>query len=225
MDNLKTIENVLQTLRKATSSLQEWQTRAMIDFDEQKTVADLLRQAISDVWTVNSTDIKREKENSQLIKKLDAHKEHIRKTLATLSEQLNDLDVSSTLPERPAEQPLPTKPAEKPAAKPRNATLQTENRTLSILDTFATGDENTPAHPTPVGNLFNAIGVSDKYLFTKELFNNDGHAFQTAIGDLDKMKNKEEAQQYLSRLSGQVDKNNDIFKQFTALVYRRYMNA
>ncbi|MDR0694620.1 MAG: hypothetical protein LBF81_04900 [Prevotellaceae bacterium] len=225
MDNLKIIENILQTLQKTTLSLQGWQAKTMIDFGEQKAVADLLRQAISDVWTVSSTDIKREKENSHLIKKLDDHKENIRKTLATLSEQLDNLETSSMLSYMPAEKPAETKPAEKPTAKPRSATLQTENRTRSIIDTFATGDENSPALPTPVGNLFNAIGVSDKYLFTKELFNNDGNAFQTAISDLDKMKNKEEAQQYLSKLFGQVDKNNDVFKQFTALVYRRYMNA
>ncbi|MDR0582059.1 MAG: hypothetical protein LBG31_03745 [Prevotellaceae bacterium] len=225
MDNQKIIENVLQTLQKAASLLQGWKTKTMIDFDEQKTVADILRQAISDVWTVSSTDIKREKENSYLIKKLDAHKEQIRQTLATLSEQLNDLNVPYTLPEIPAEQPGAATPAEKPAAKSRSAALQTENRKISIIDTFATGNENSPALPTPVGNLFNAIGVSDKYLFTKELFNNEDRAFQTAISDLDKMKNKEEAQQYLSGLFGRIDKNNDTLKQFTALVYRRYMNA
>lgn len=218
MDNLKTIEDVLQTLQKAMSLLQEWKTKTMIDFEEQKAVADLLRKAISDVWTVSSTDITREKENSQLVKKLDAHKEHIRKALAALSEQLNTLEVFT-----PSETPV-EKPEEKPAVKSRSATLQTENRTRSIIDKFASGDENAPALPTPVDNLLNAIGVSDKFLFVKELFNNDNKAFLTTVNDLDNMKNKEEAQEYLSMLFEKEDKNNDVLKQFTSLVHRRYMS-
>ncbi|MDR3132513.1 MAG: hypothetical protein LBU42_00615 [Prevotellaceae bacterium] len=218
MDNLKTIEDVLQTLQKAMSLLQEWKTKTMIDFEEQKAVADLLRKAISDVWTVSSTDTTREKENSQLVKKLDAHKEHIRKALAALSEQLNTLEVFT-----PSETPV-EKPEEKPAVKSRSATLQTENRTRSIIDKFASGDENAPALPTPVDNLLNAIGVSDKFLFVKELFNNDNKAFLTTVNDLDNMKNKEEAQEYLSMLFEKEDKNNDVLKQFTSLVHRRYMS-
>jgi DNA-binding phage protein len=224
MDNLKIIGDILQTLQKATSSLQGWQTKTMIDFEEQKAVADLLRQAISDVWAVASTDVKREKENSQLIKKLDAHKEQIRKALTALTEQLNNLEVSSTLPEPPAEKPELKTTTEKPPAKPRSAALQ-EERSKTIIDTFVTGNENSPTLSTPVENLLNAIGVSDKFLFIRELFNHDEKAFQAAVNDLDHLKNMEEAQQYLALLFEQVDKNSDALQQFTGLVYRRYMSA
>ncbi|MDR2802364.1 MAG: hypothetical protein LBB31_04010 [Prevotellaceae bacterium] len=219
MDNLKIIENVLQILRDITLLLQGWQTKAMIDFEEQKAVADLLRQAISDVWAVSSTDVKREKENSHLIKKLDAHKEQIRKTLSALSEQLNTLEMSPVLTDAPVEQPETKKTAE----KTRSVTMQTDKR--SIIDKFATAGENSPTLFTPVDNLHNAIGVSDKFLFIRELFNNDNESFQAAVNDLDNMKNQEEAQQYLSNLFQQADKNNDVLEQFTSLVYRRYMNA
>jgi hypothetical protein len=212
MDNQKIIGDVLQTLRKATSSLQEWQTKTMIDFEEQKAVADLLRQAISDVWAIASTDVKRERENNQLVKKLDAHKEHIRKALAALNEQLNHLEDSAIPPETPPE-------------KPRSAALQEEQRTLSIIDTFSTGDENTPALPTPIDSLLKAIGVSDKYLFVRELFHGNEQAFLTAVNDLDHLQNMDEAQQLLSRLFAQADKNNDALKQFTGLVSRRYMSV
>ncbi|MDR3350413.1 MAG: hypothetical protein LBN98_02035 [Prevotellaceae bacterium] len=223
MDNLKIIENILQTLRQATSLLQGWQTGSMVDFDEQKALADLLRQALSDVWTVNTTNIKREQENTLLMQKLDAHKEHIRNTLATLSEQLNSLDASSALPGAATGQPEETKPAEKSTPVPR--IQPTADRKISIIDAFATGGENAPAHPTPVENLLNAIGLSDKFLFTRELFNNNDNAFQTAVNDLDRMKNEEEAQEYLSMLFGNTDKQSDTCKQFTSLVHRRYMNA
>lgn len=221
MNNQKIIGDVLQILQKATLSLQGWQTKTMIDFEEQKTIADLLRQAISDVWTVASTDVKRETENSQLVKKLDTHKDHIRKTLAALNEQLNSLEAPSSLFDMPAEKPEVKKT---PVEKPRSAALQ-EEHTLSIIDSFTTADENTPTHPLPVDNLLSAIGVSDKYLFVRELFHGDNKAFQTAVNELDHLQNMGEAQQYLSRLFAQADKNNDALKRFTGLVSRRYMSA
>jgi hypothetical protein len=226
MDNQKIIGDVLQTLQKATLSLQGWQAKTMIDFEEQKAVADLLRQAISDVWTVASTDVKRETENSRLVKKLDAHKEQIRKALAALNEQLNNLEAPSSPLDMPTEKPEVKKTTEKPAAeKPRSAALQEEEHVVSIVDRFATIDENAPALSTPVDSLLSAIGVSDKYLFVRELFNGDNNAFQTAVNDLDHLQNMDEAQQYLSLLFAQADKNNDALKQFTGLVSRRYMSA
>jgi DNA-binding phage protein len=224
MDNRKIIENIRQTIEKAAQLLQTWQSKPMIDFEEQKAVADLLRQAISDVWAVSSTDIKREKENSHLVKELEIHKESMRKALADLTELLNNLGIPSLLPETPEEKPVQKKTVEKPAEKPFSA-LKEENRPASIIDTFAVYDENTPALSTPVDSLLKAIGVSDKFLFVRELFNNNAGDFQTAINALDNMKDKEDAQQYLSTLFEQADKNSDAFKQFNALVNRRYMNA
>ncbi|MDR1406375.1 MAG: hypothetical protein LBI89_04140 [Prevotellaceae bacterium] len=229
MDNRKIINNILQTTQKTVQLLHEWQNKSMIDFEEQKTVADLLRQAISDVWTVASTDVKREKENSLLTEKLDTYKENIRKSLAAFSEQLNHLETQPAVSEKSAEKPnlkkAERKEEEKTMEKPGGAATQNDSRSPSIIDIFTAADENSSTLSTPISSLHKAIGVSDQFLFVKELFNSDANAYKATINDLDNMKNKEEAQEYLSRLFEQADGNSDAFKQFTALVNRRYMNA
>jgi len=76
---------------------------------------------------------------------------------------------------------------------------------------------------TPVSSLQGAIGINDRYIYIRELFDGNADKFSSAVGDLDRLQNIEEAVSYLQQ--NYKWKKNDTSLKFVNLVKRRFPNG
>lgn len=79
----------------------------------------------------------------------------------------------------------------------------------------------------PIADLRKAIALNDRLLLTRELFGNDAHAFEAAIGALNSFSSMEQAKNYLldhcvMRFGWTSKKHMETAKGFIRLVRRRY---
>lgn len=72
----------------------------------------------------------------------------------------------------------------------------------------------------PVANIQNAIGINDKFLFIRELFDGDAEKFNSTVIILDNMKEITQAVDYLQQ--NFKWKKNDASLKFVNLVKRRF---
>jgi hypothetical protein len=73
----------------------------------------------------------------------------------------------------------------------------------------------------PVSSLQTAIGINDRFLFTRELFDGNGEAFAAAVKKIDSMPTIHEAAVYLRE--NYKWKKNDTSLKFIDLVKRRFI--
>ena len=235
MINQNILENILHNLAEITTILEGWKTKSIV-FEEQKNVASKLSQALSDIWMLESTETLSDGLSADEIKSFNEQKDILRKALSDLREELNKEDTISEEPilekvEEPEKieeeeefefsETIPEK-----NLPPQTPKETTENYTTSaIIDVFSVHDEDEPALATPISSIAETIGIIDKFLFIKELFDNNENHFKQAVEQLDNMANLEQAQTYMATLFTNIDKkNNYALKQFGSLVARRYMN-
>jgi flagellar biosynthesis GTPase FlhF len=74
----------------------------------------------------------------------------------------------------------------------------------------------------PVRNIRAAIGINDRFLFTRELFEGNGDAFNGAVNKIDDMKSIKEAVAFLR--DNFKWKKNETSLKFVDLVKRRFIN-
>lgn len=74
----------------------------------------------------------------------------------------------------------------------------------------------------PVTSLHAAIGINDRFLFTRELFDGNGDAFAKAVKEIDAMSNIHDAATYLREHFKW--KKNETSLKFIDLVKRRFGN-
>jgi hypothetical protein len=78
----------------------------------------------------------------------------------------------------------------------------------------------------PISDLTRAIGINEKFLFIKMLFNNDSEAFTEALKLLNNFENFAAASHFLSdhlAIKYNWDKNAESVAKFIELVQRRYL--
>jgi len=95
----------------------------------------------------------------------------------------------------------------------------------SLNDSLAGGSnklENKLSN-TPVSSLQRAIGINDRYIYIRELFEGDADKFSSAVGELDRLQNIEEAVSYLQQ--NYKWKKNETSLKFVNLVKRRFPNV
>lgn len=73
---------------------------------------------------------------------------------------------------------------------------------------------------SPIDNLYKAIGINDRFLFTKELFGGDKELFEQTIAYLNSCASGEEALAHIRQLGWKLD--NPTAKQLVSLVQRRF---
>lgn len=73
----------------------------------------------------------------------------------------------------------------------------------------------------PLTNLADAIGVNDKFLFIREIFNGSPDSFNQAISKLETALNYSEAKEVLKSYTGE-SKESDVVKQLLDLVKRKF---
>ena len=77
----------------------------------------------------------------------------------------------------------------------------------------------------PIVNLSSAIGINERFLFTKELFNDDSQAYSAAIEKLNEFNSVDEARSYIeSDLKGTYswDDDSEAVSALCNLVEKRY---
>ncbi|NLA25264.1 MAG: hypothetical protein GX879_09895 [Bacteroidales bacterium] len=75
----------------------------------------------------------------------------------------------------------------------------------------------------PISDIKLAIGVGDRFLFIKELFNGDGDVFNNTIEHLNSLISIEDANSYLNNKFNWSSESNTV-KHFMSIVQRKYFN-
>ncbi|MDR0728880.1 MAG: hypothetical protein LBF19_01980 [Prevotellaceae bacterium] len=134
-------------------------------------------------------------------------------------------DISSTPEEIPQEIPTEKQPVKQPVKPERAAHSKQTTPYPSLFNKFSTYDKDEPVLYTPINNLAEAIGLNDKFIFIRELFNNNEKEFSKTVVRLDNMSGLEEAQTYFSiSVLNDANRNSHAAKQFGSLLIRRYMS-
>lgn len=257
MDNIKIIDYALFVIGEVKTLVELWKTKPFVEAEEQKKVAGMLVQLLSNIWMIDSVAGGRGAESSAATDKTDELKKNLQDILASvdkLHEKLNarpyvsepalppdddqTFELEEGLPEQAPSQEAPTQPEEeepafsdekyalKQPAKPERAPHPKQTAPYpSLFNKFSTHDKDEPALLTPVNNLSEAIGLNDKFMFIRELFNNSEKAFSKALVRIDNMSGLEEAQEYFTTaVLNDENRNTYAAKQFGNLLIRRYMS-
>jgi hypothetical protein len=137
----------------------------------------------------------------------------------------------------PVSQPktvTPTPPRPKPAPAPPPKTPEPEKPVTTIL--FQREDSLNEAlgkqkpvqdlasalTEIPVADIWSAIAINDRFLFTRELFGNDSESFKNTVSLLNSISTWEAARNYISEHFN-WDKNNQVAKDFLTIVKRRFL--
>ncbi len=119
---------------------------------------------------------------------------------------------------RPVMREIPKPEIQEPEKKVVADTVQKERSLNDVI-----GD-NKPEETTlgngPISSLRAAIGLNDRFLFIREIFNNNTDKFNTVIDQLDKMETIQQAVDYL-RVNLTLEKN-DTSMRFVDLLKRRF---
>nr|MBA3901447.1 hypothetical protein [Bacteroidota bacterium] len=135
-------------------------------------------------------------------------------------------------PVRKEEEPIKKEQAEQ--EKARKAELHerlksaTENGSVNdrIGQSKIYSDLSNRLQKNPISDLTRAIGLNEKFLYIKDLFNNDSAAFMEALNELNSFGNYAAAEHFLSdNLASKFnwEKNSETVAKFTELVQRRYL--
>lgn len=130
----------------------------------------------------------------------------------------------------PAAAPTNTRPPMREIPKPEDIIEDTPEKPVmgekfhkerTLNDTL--GETKVPESKLtngPITNLKSAIGLNDRFLFTREIFNNNSAKYNEVIDNLDKMDKIQEAVDYL-RANLTMQKNEASMK-FVELLKRRF---
>ncbi len=117
----------------------------------------------------------------------------------------------------------PKRPSNKPAESAIIAdTFGFTDRINEQIGSLRDDDNVTDIIKTkPLTNLVDAIGVNDKFLFIRELFNGSPESYNQAIARLDSSESFEDAREVLMSYTGD-NKETEVVKQLLDLVKRKF---
>jgi hypothetical protein len=119
---------------------------------------------------------------------------------------------------RPVMREIPKPEIQEPEKKPVAETFQKERSLNDVIGENKA--EETTLGNGPISSLSAAIGLNDRFLFIREIFNNNTDKFNTVIEQLDKMETIQQAVDYL-RVNLTLEKN-DTSMRFVDLLKRRF---
>jgi len=127
--------------------------------------------------------------------------------------------------------PAPVKEEKKQQAEPVKAAILAEkitpldshpiNETLAQQKTGA--DLSSKLQTAPLNSIASGIGLNDKFLFIRELFNGDNALYSNTIRNLDAANSLKDALDYIHH-NFEWDEKNETVQKFVALVHRRHGN-
>lgn len=119
-------------------------------------------------------------------------------------------------------------PGQKGDIKPKTEILAEKFESKSFLnETLAkfknSQDLSSKYQHTPIKDIFSALSLNDRFLFIKELFDNDADLFQKTIEILNSSGGFNQAVQYLD-VKFKWDLNEPMVQKLLELVHRRYIS-
>jgi hypothetical protein len=84
-------------------------------------------------------------------------------------------------------------------------------------------DLSSKMQSKPIQDLNKAIGLNDRFLFIRELFNGNKDAYYEAIQIINEMPNYEEAEQYIRERFNWDEEQPEVMR-FMDLVRRRFIS-
>ena len=145
----------------------------------------------------------------------------VKESPAPVQEEKNfKKEVSAPLQEEKKQQPEPAKAAIL-AEKITPSDFHPINETLAPQKTGA--DLSSKLQTAPLSSIASGIGLNDKFLYIRELFNGDNALYSNTIRNLDATDSLKDALDYVHR-NFDWDEKNDTVQKFIALVYRRHGN-
>ena len=82
-------------------------------------------------------------------------------------------------------------------------------------------DVSTKLQSRPIDNIKKAIGINDKFLYTKELFKSKPNIYNQTVDAIDNMENLSEVMKYL-KSNFDWDFENDIVNNFIEIIKRKF---
>ncbi len=95
-----------------------------------------------------------------------------------------------------------------------------KNEELPVYSLDDKKEESTPYHAAPIKSLKEGLSLNDRYLFQRELFNNDKSRLDESVAALDRLNNIHEAVDYL-KANFRWNKS-EASEKFVQLVKRRF---
>lgn len=84
-------------------------------------------------------------------------------------------------------------------------------------------DLSSKIQSTPIKSIAGSMGINDKFIFIRELFNGNAENFRTAMSVLDQATNFNEAYNYLLNTFN-WDMNSEIVQQLLNLIRRKFIS-
>ena len=113
------------------------------------------------------------------------------------------------------------KPPMREIPKPENSAVgQNYQKERSLNDSMGENKQESKLSNSPITSLRAAIGLNDRFLFIREIFNNNSEKYNAVIEHLDKMEQIQEAVEYL-KANLSMEKNETTMK-FVDLLKRRF---
>lgn len=112
----------------------------------------------------------------------------------------------------------PAPPSLRPSVPP--STPHTYTDELSVLNLEARQEENSRFKLAPIKSLKEGLILNDRYLFQRELFNNDKAKLDETVAALDRLANIQEAVEYLKANFRWT--KSEASEKFVQLVKRRF---
>jgi hypothetical protein len=99
------------------------------------------------------------------------------------------------------------------------------SESLHINETLAQqkagGDLSSKLQTSPLSSIISGIGINDKFLYIRELFNNDSDVYNNAVKHLDNADSLGDALNFIKNHFDWNEKDETVQK-FVSLVHRRY---
>ena len=134
-------------------------------------------------------------------------------------------------PPTPTPAPTPVRDEKKQQPEPPKAAILAEkispsdfhpiNETLVQQKTGA--DLSSKWQSAPLHSIASGIGLNDKFLYIRELFNSDNTLYDNTIQNLDAVHSPDEAMDYIHN-HFDWDEKNETVQKFVSLIYRRHGN-
>lgn len=123
------------------------------------------------------------------------------------------------------EKPVESKPAPSKLQEHQIIADQFSNRPESFNEMLLSRkhgeDVMDVLNTKPVSNLTEAIGINDKFLFIREIFNGDQESYDLALEKVDSASSMEDATSTILSFAGE-NKDNDAVKLFMSILKRKF---
>ncbi len=147
-----------------------------------------------------------------------------------MEESIFELEDASFIPDIEPVQPevpelsIPVSPgpalAVPPETQPKASFYQQVAEDRPVVNLDESKEETSKFKPTPLKSLKEGLNLNDRYLFQRELFNNDKSRLDSTIATLDQLANIQEAVEYLK--ANFVWTKSEASEKFIFLVKRRF---